>query len=502
MKATDIPVSKLPLAFAANGAKQVIPEASQIGIVDGRASLNDGFPPLTRMPIPAGGVPPFGTDANGILFMISAWTRWMNAGGQVAFDAAFAADANVNGYPQGAVLARADGMGFWLCLSDNNTSNPDSSGATGWAPLESYGIAQVGGLATGIVTLTPAQYGLPIITLAGTLTGNVQLVFPATKNQWQVINNTTGNFSVTAKTAGGSGVIVQQGGAANVYGDGVNISLPPALQVGTATQPQHAAQLSQLVGVQGGFKNLKIIAQGVNNASAVVTVDELMLETSANAFTTVRSVNVTINSSGTVGQPNSLSAGALAASTWYYVWVWYNGTTVCGTVDPSATAPTAPAGFTGGYRARVGAVRTDSTGNKYLLQTLQYGRKAQYIANTTAGSNVPYLPAMASLVTGNPDAPTYTPLAVGSFVPPTASEIDLVMKAGSTSGHSICAPNGSYGSATSTLGTPPMVICVSGYGPAPIVVRALMTLESMNIYYANNDTTYGLLCCAGWVDNL
>ncbi|VVD90400.1 Tail fiber protein [Pandoraea communis] len=502
MKATDIPVTKLPLAFAANGAKQTIPEASQIGVVDGRASLNDGFPPLTRTPIAAGGVPPFGTDMNGILFMVSAWTRWLNAGGQVGFDATFSADTNVDGYPMGAVLARADGMGFWLSLMDNNTSNPDSPGATGWAPLESYGISPVTGLTTGTVTLTPAQYGLPIITLAGALTGNVQLVFPATKNQWLIINNTTGNFSVTAKTAGGTGVIVQQAGSANIYGDGVNIVLPPALQVGTATQPQHAAQLSQLVGVQGGFKNLKIAAQGANNSSAVVTVDEIMLETATNVVTTARGVSVTINSAGTVGQPNSLSTGTLAANTWYYVWVWYNGTTVCGTLDPSATVPTAPAGFTGGYRARVGAVRTDSSGSKYLLQTLQYGRKAQYVVNTASGSNVPYLPALASSVTGNPDTPTYTALAVGSFVPPTASEIDLVMKAGSTGGHSICAPNSSYSRATSTLDTPPMVICISGYGPAPIVTRALITLESTNIYYANNDTTYGVLCCAGWVDNL
>lgn len=272
--------------------------------------------------------------------------------------------------------------------------------------------------------------------------------------------------------------------------------------VAPATQPQHAAQLGQIAAVQGVFKNLKVAALGVNNSSAVVTVDELVLENGSNLYASVRGVNVTINAAGAVGQPNSLSTGALAASTWYYVWVWYNGTTVCGTLDPSATAPTAPSGYTAAYRARVGAVRTDSSGNKYLLQTLQYGRKAQYVVNATAGSNVVNLPALASAVVGNPDAPTYSAIATGAFVPSTASEIDLVMKAGSASGHSICAPNSSYSNATSTIGTPPMVICISAYGPAPIVTRALITLESTNIYYASNDSSYGVLLCCGWVDNI
>ena len=39
---------KLVLPFAASGAKNAIPVASQIGIVAGAASLTDGFPPLTR----------------------------------------------------------------------------------------------------------------------------------------------------------------------------------------------------------------------------------------------------------------------------------------------------------------------------------------------------------------------------------------------------------------------------------------------------------------------
>ena len=121
--------SKLPLPFAGGGSalKNTIPEASQISITAGAASLTDGFPPLTMTPIAGGGVPPFGQDMNGILYAISSIARWMNAGGSYAFDSTFANDANVNGYPNGAVIKRSDNTGFWLSTADNNTFNPDIS---------------------------------------------------------------------------------------------------------------------------------------------------------------------------------------------------------------------------------------------------------------------------------------------------------------------------------------------------------------------------------------
>jgi len=224
MQASQTP-TLVPLAFAANGTKNTIPEASQIGITPGAASLNDGFPPLTFTPIAAGGVPPAGADFNGILNLISAVIRWQNAGGQFKWNSAFATDTNVGGYPAGAVLERSDGAGFWLNLADNNATNPDATdgSAANWAPLEGYGITAVTGLTNANVTLTPPQFGLPIITLSGTLTGNVQIIFPALKSQWLLINNTTGAFTVTAKTAAGSGVAVPQGVSAQLYGDGTNI---------------------------------------------------------------------------------------------------------------------------------------------------------------------------------------------------------------------------------------------------------------------------------------
>jgi hypothetical protein len=71
--------------------------------------------------------------------------------------------------------------------------------------------------------LTQAQWGCAIIILSGALTGNINVVVPAQGDQWKVINRATGNFSITFKTAAGTGVTVEQGYAYDLIGDGTNV---------------------------------------------------------------------------------------------------------------------------------------------------------------------------------------------------------------------------------------------------------------------------------------
>ncbi len=213
---------KLLLPFANAGAKNTIPTASQIGITAGAASLTDGFPPLTRTPIAAGGVPPSGLDMNGILYALSAALRWANAGGGYIYDGTFAADSNVGGYPKGARVLRSDGLGYWFNTTDNNTTDPEGVGAVaaGWVPDFTNGVAAV--TMTGSnVTLTALQYGKPVIIISGQLTTNLNLIFPSIAGEWAVINNTTGAYSITCKTAAGTGVVVNSAQA--IVGDGTNI---------------------------------------------------------------------------------------------------------------------------------------------------------------------------------------------------------------------------------------------------------------------------------------
>jgi hypothetical protein len=132
MEASGIPTKfPIPWGNSAGGSYiRAIPEASQIGITNGAASLTDGFPPNCFIPVASGGAPPFGQDFNGILQQITQWLQWAQAGAPITYDATF--QSEIGGYPQGAVVASATtAQLWWLSTADNNTTNPDTGGA-GW----------------------------------------------------------------------------------------------------------------------------------------------------------------------------------------------------------------------------------------------------------------------------------------------------------------------------------------------------------------------------------
>jgi hypothetical protein len=58
---------------------------------------------------------------------------------------------------------------------------------------------------------------------SGVLTANMQIIVPNTLQQYWVRNTTTGSYSLTVKTAAGTGVSVVQNGAAIMYCDGTNV---------------------------------------------------------------------------------------------------------------------------------------------------------------------------------------------------------------------------------------------------------------------------------------
>jgi hypothetical protein len=213
----------LPVPFADGGSKETIPVASQIGITAGRASYTDGFPPLTRTPLAAGGVPPFGTDFNGVLNDITAAIRWKQSGAGYNFDSTFS--ATISGYPKGAKLTNSTFDGFWLNTVDGNTSAPEAADAslTGWVPSESYGVTNITGLSGTSIALSSLQASKDRITLSGTLTSNIIITLPAWIKKWTVLNNCSGAFSVTMKTPNGTGTAIPSGTNAIIQGDGVNI---------------------------------------------------------------------------------------------------------------------------------------------------------------------------------------------------------------------------------------------------------------------------------------
>ena len=127
MQASQVPI-KIPTIWAnlapAGTGVITVPIPSQIGITPDAASWTDGFPPATAQ---SGGYPRI-QDANGGIQMISAWAKWLAAGGPIYYDATFS--GAIGGYPSGCVLASVATLGnFWISTVDNNTSDPDTGGA-------------------------------------------------------------------------------------------------------------------------------------------------------------------------------------------------------------------------------------------------------------------------------------------------------------------------------------------------------------------------------------
>lgn len=260
-----------------------------------------------------------------------------------------------------------------------------------------------------------------------------------------------------------------------------------------ASTPAYVA--SAVIGVQGAFKALTASATGAS-ANVSISADEVMLETPSNTYKVVRAVSLTLNTAGS-GE-NGLDTGTLAASTWYYLWVINNGTTTSALLSLSSTAPTMPVGYT--FRARVGAIRTDGTVNKYPLSFKQKGRNVQYAV--ASGSNVAAMPRIATSTTSV--ATTWQALSVSNFVPPTASKIRCAITGIVTTNSPAIAvaPNNQYSTTLNDTTNPAPVMMIGGSNTQ--TQNFEFELESTNIYWVGNasGTHTELLSCLGWEDNI
>jgi hypothetical protein len=152
------------------GVTLPIPVASQVGILVGAASFADGMPAATMVDIESeGGVPPFGQDMNGILYMATAYCALLQAGQRVNWDAA--AVAAFTGYAIGAEVASATVPGrVWVNWLDGNVNDPDAVD-TGWAasdPLAAT-IAPAAGVLNNLALPGASDFALDIDTTAGNI---------------------------------------------------------------------------------------------------------------------------------------------------------------------------------------------------------------------------------------------------------------------------------------------------------------------------------------------
>jgi hypothetical protein len=110
-----------------------------------------------------------------------------------------------------------------------------------------------------------------ILTLTGVLTGSINLVLPTWDGKrWLIVNNTTGNFSVTAKTAAGAGIAITQGFGAVVYCDGTDIKRETVDQAAGTLRITSPRIVTSILDANGNeLLNLTATASAVNEFTLI-----------------------------------------------------------------------------------------------------------------------------------------------------------------------------------------------------------------------------------------
>ena len=409
-------------------------------------------------------------------------------------------------------------------------------------------IAVSSGTYVGSYPTNTASYLPLTFSITGTPTGNTTLQIPSTVGGAWIVQNgipSATAFTLTISSGGGGAtVVVPNGTTRTIYSDGTNIYFSDsqtasagsntqviynsgtaltgsanlifngttlttnALAVSTNAAISGAATVAGAVtsggiikSTSGGFtfpdnttqttalvssiiptgmsSGLKI--QATSNTAVTITASQIVLAITTSTYTP-STISLTLGT-GTSGV-NGLDTGTIAASTWYAVWVIYNGTTVAGLLSLSSTAPTMPVGYT--YKARIGWVRTDGSSN--LLRTIQYGTRAQYITSASG------YPLMASGSTSS----TWSAISTANYVPSTASAIVVAISKLTTSAPVAAHPNNALPTAGS-LAT--LYIGGNGNFDEPLVIQGTMLLESSSVYWLSGSST-GYFYAQGWVDNV
>lgn len=378
-------------------------------------------------------------------------------------------------------------------------------------------------------------------SFGGTSTGsaNAQVVSAGTFSgaDGSVINFTAGfsNTGATTLTVGsGSPIAILKNtptGPNNlvigdlVAGNAYSVSYSVSLGAFQLAQPT-AAAIASLADAQAGTDNIKtmtplrtyqaiqqfsVLSPALRQASwplrynAAGTAAEyvhpltagnfsgLSVVVASNTQVTVTGVlGLSVTADITVSGANGLDTGAEAASTWYNVWVIWNGATAAALLSTSATAPTMPASYT--QKIRVGAVRNDGSSN--LWRTLQYGRRVQVAIGTN--------PTTTPIIRSGSTSAVYTAASVSSFVPPTASTIwGILIGAASDNTVVMVAPNANYGVYNSSTNGPPVGNGNSGITGSTIFTNSQFNfvLESSNIYYSSSHSN-AAATLSGWEDNV
>ena len=213
----------LAQAFANNGAKATIPNTTTTA---GRASLSQGFPTETSMPLAQGGVPPKREDFNGILYTLSSYAMFQQAGGKFTYD------ARVDYTPPAIIFYGSD---LWWCVQANGASSlvvTPGTNTSYWIKLKDYLANPLAAYPVGAYYMSSDSTS-PAVLFGGTWT-QIQNRFIYAAGSGYSVNSTGGSATKTLSTdnipshshsCGSAGSHTHTRGTMNIKGQvpGVNV---------------------------------------------------------------------------------------------------------------------------------------------------------------------------------------------------------------------------------------------------------------------------------------
>ena len=167
------------------------------------------------------------------------------------------------------------------------------------------------------ITLTSTQALNGYHEYTGTLTGNINVIVPASDKVYIIFNNTTGAFTLTVKTSGGTGILVARGDKAILYCNGTNvveaIRAPAVVETEQATT---SGTTKDFTGIAADVKQIDMLLDGVSLSGT----DNLAVRLGdAGGFESAAYVgDVATGAAGTAWSTEAvLTNGSGAGDTWY-----------------------------------------------------------------------------------------------------------------------------------------------------------------------------------------
>lgn len=261
---------------------------------------------------------------------------------------------------------------------------------------------------------------------SGILTANMQIIVPNTIQQYWVRNNTTGSYTLTVKTAAGTGVTVVQNGAAILYSDGTNVveadtnnvSSPISIAQGGTGATTAGTALINLGGTSLGIGVFTAVNAAVARASLGAAAS---------------GANADITSLSALTTPISVAQGGTGQTT------YTNGELLIGNTSGNTLTKTT-------LTAGIGITVTNSTGSITIAGTgpdtfpgvgIAYSTGTSWDTSYgTTGTGLVVALAADPGLTGIPTAPTAvigtttTQIATTAFVAATAFSAALPGQAG------------------------------------------------------------------------